>query len=316
MRVWVPYDEFVSDVEGLAPGLDVDVYKGDGFVPASIADVDFFVAPYAVTPEALVVTSEMSGMQVLQTLSAGYEHVLPYLPEGVTLCNARGVHDSSTAELALALILASIRRIPEFVRGQERHEWLSQEYPALADKHVLIVGYGSIGVAIERRLVPFEASVTRVARRARPDDAVHGTAELPSLLPEADVVVIVTPLTPETRHMVDADFLARMKSGALLVNVGRGGVVDTRALLDALHAGRVRAALDVTSPEPLPADHPLWDAPGVLISPHVGGNSSAFLPRARRMVREQVARFVTGRPLENIVAGPGLPTPEPAAAKE
>jgi phosphoglycerate dehydrogenase-like enzyme len=305
VRIWVPYSEFVADVEALAPDIEVDVYKGDT-VPASIGDVEFFVTPYAVTPEALVVTADMPRLRVMQTLSAGYEHALPYLPAGVTLCNARGVHDASTAELALALMLASLRRIPEFVRNQERHEWRGAQYPALADKHVLILGYGSIGAAIEQRLLPFEATVTRVARRPRPQDGVHGIAELPHLLSSADVVVLVMPLTAETKRLVDADFLARMKTGALLVNVARGGIVDTDALLDALEVGAVRAALDVTDPEPLPEDHPLWDAPGILISPHVGGNSSAFLPRAHRLVREQVARFVNGEPLANVVAGPGV----------
>lgn len=305
MRIWVPYSQFVADVEALAPDVDVDLYEGAA-VPGSIGDVEFFVTPYAVTSDALAVTAQMSRLRVVQTLTAGYEHALPYLPEGVTLCNARGVHDASTAELALALMLASLRRIPEFVRGQERHEWLHAQYPALADKRVLILGYGSIGAAIERRLLPFEATVTRVARRPRAEAGVHGIAELPQLLPVADVVVIVVPLTAETRGLVDADFLSRMKDGAVLVNVARGGIVDTDALLDAVHAGRIRAALDVTDPEPLPEGHPLWDEPGVLISPHVGGNTSAFLPRAQRLVREQVARYVNGQPLANVVAGPGV----------
>jgi phosphoglycerate dehydrogenase-like enzyme len=308
MRIWVPYREFVADVEGAGPDVHVDVYTGEGGVPASIADVDFFVAPYAVTPEALAVTAQMPKLKVLQTLTAGYEHALPYLPPGAVLCNARGVHDASTAELAVALALASLRHIPEFARAQPRHEWLAGPFPALADKHVLIVGYGSIGAAIERRLLPFEVTLTRVARRARPEQDVHAVAELPHLLPEADVVMLVTPLTPQTHHLVDETFLGRMKPGALLVNVARGGVVDTDALVRALQAGTVTAALDVTDPEPLPVGHPLWDAPGLLLSPHVGGNSSAFLPRAQRLVREQVSRYANGEPLANVVRG-GSPTP-------
>jgi phosphoglycerate dehydrogenase-like enzyme len=302
VRVWLPYEEFVPDVEELAPDLEVDVYKGNGVVPPGIADVELLVAPYAVNASALGVTADMPKLRVLQTLTAGYEHALPYLPPGVTLCNARGVHDTSTAELALALMLASIRQIPEYVRAQNEGIWLRGATPALADKHVLIVGYGSIGAAIERRLIPFEATVTRVANRARPADAVYGSNDLLDLLPDADVVVIVTPLTDQTRGMVDADFIARMKQGALLVNVARGRIVDTTALLAALEAGHIRAALDVTDPEPLPSDHPLWSAPGVLISPHVGGNSSAFLPRARRLVREQLHRFINNQPLDNVVA--------------
>jgi phosphoglycerate dehydrogenase-like enzyme len=297
----VPYEEFVSAVEEVAPGLAVSVYTGNDGIPRDVADVDFFVAPYATTSEALGVTDQMRRVQVMQLLSAGYEHALPYLPTGATLCNARGVHDASTAEMAVALILASLRRIPRFVRAQDNHSWEPGQFQALADKHVLIVGYGSIGKAIDERLRPFETTITRVARTARQADDVHGVDELPTLLPQADVVVLVIPLTSQTKAMVDDSFLRQMKHGALLVNVARGGVVDTAALVAALEERRVRAALDVTDPEPLPSDHPLWDAPGLLISPHVGGNTSAFLPRARRLVREQVTRFVNGQPLDNVV---------------
>jgi phosphoglycerate dehydrogenase-like enzyme len=220
----------------------------------------------------------------------------------VMLCNARGVHDASTAELAVALTLASLRRIPEFVRAQEREEWAFGMYDALADKTVLIVGYGAVGEAVERRLVPFECDVLRVARNAR--DGVAGMDALPSLLGRSDVVILTVPLTDDTRGMVDAGFLAAMRERALLVNVARGGVVDTRALLDELSNGRLRAAVDVTDPEPPPPGHPLWSAPGLLISPHVGGSSTAFEPRARRLLRAQLERFAASEPLANVVLAP------------
>lgn len=313
MRVWVPYPEFVTDVEQLGPELKVDLYTGDPAVadppPESRHDVAFYVAPYSFTSTTLEITRDMPSLRVLQLLSAGYEHVLPYLPDGVTLCNARGVHDASTAELALTLMLSSLRGIPEFVLGQQQGQWVHAERPALADKTVLILGYGSIGSAIERRLLPFETRVVRVASRPRPDDDVHGVDELSDLLPAADIVVVIAPLTPATHHLVDAKFLAMMRDGALLVNVARGGIVDTHALVAELQSGRLRAALDVTDPEPLPPDHPLWHAPGVLISPHVGGNTSAFLPRAQRMVHAQVARFLAGLPVDNVVAGPPSNSP-------
>jgi phosphoglycerate dehydrogenase-like enzyme len=215
------------------------------------------------------------------------------------------VHDASTAELALALTLAALRRLPLFVRAQDAEEWRPGVYDALADKRVLIVGYGSIGAAVEERLVPFEVDeVMRVARTARASarGPVHALSDLPRLLPRADVVVLCTPLTDETRGLVDADFLARMPDGALLVNVARGGVVDTKSLLEEVSSGRLRAALDVTDPEPLPAGHPLWSAPGVLITPHVGGPTSAFLPRAKRLLREQLGRWARGEELEHTVA--------------
>ncbi|MGW9073274.1 2-hydroxyacid dehydrogenase, partial [Streptomyces yangpuensis] len=243
----------------------------------------------------------------VQTLTAGIDHMLGGLADlrpGVRLCNAVGVHTASTAELALALTLASLRGIPGMVRGQDREEWRSGFYDALADKSVLIIGYGSIGSAVEDRLVPFECErIERVARSARTTERgpVHAIAELPRLLPQADVVILVTPLTEATRGLVGAGFLARMKDGALLVNVSRGPVVDTKSLLAEVESGRLRAALDVTDPEPLPAGHPLWHAPNVLITPHVGGSSSAFEPRAKRLLVRQLTRFAAGEPVEHTV---------------
>lgn len=238
-------------------------------------------------------------LKVVQTLTAGYEHVIPYLRPGLTLCNARGVHDTSTAELAVTLTLSALRGIPGYVQAQARHEWAPGWRDSLADRTVLIVGYGSIGQAIEERIRPFECEVLRVARTPRA--GVAGMDSLPSLLGRADVVIMVVPLTSETRHMADSSFLAAMRDGALLVNVARGGVVDTNALVAEVQSERLRAALDVTDPEPLPADHPLWEAPGVLITPHVGGPSSAFEPRARALIQAQLFRFAAGEELENVV---------------
>lgn len=304
--VWLPIPP--DEIDGLPEGPRYRFWDGAEEYPADPADCAFYVVPYmkpagvGVRPMPL-----MRSVRVVQTLSAGTDHVEPGLkdlPPGVRLCNARGVHEASTAELTLALILASLRGIPGFVRAQDKGEWRGGFRPALADRNVLIVGYGSIGAAIEDRLVPFElARVARVARSARTTERgpVHPLTELPSLLPEADVVVLSTPLTETTRHLVDAGFLARMKDGALLVNVARGGVVDTKALLNELESGRITAALDVTDPEPLPSDHPLWRAPGVLVTPHVGGPTSAFLPRAERLLRDQLRRYVNREELGNVV---------------
>ncbi|WP_066945682.1 2-hydroxyacid dehydrogenase [Streptomyces lushanensis] len=311
--VWIPFP--AEEVDGLPAGLDLRFWDGGQDFPADPADCAFYVVPYMKSMEiAIRPLSAMTSVRVVQTLSAGIDHVTPglgSLPAGVRLCNAKGVHEASTAELTLALILASLRGIPGFVRGQEREEWRSGFYPALADKSVLIVGYGSIGAAIEDRLAPFEcARVARVARSARTTERgpVHAFTELPALLPDADVVILSTPLTGTTKGLVGAEFLARMKDGALLVNVARGPVVDTKALLAEAESGRITAALDVTDPEPLPAGHPLWHAPGVLISPHVGGSTSAFLPRARRLLAEQLTRFATGRDLLNTVLVTGRPS--------
>lgn len=297
--VWLPFDprRLGEDVSGLRCR---EVVPTSAALPADAEEVELFVPAYDWDVD-LTVLASLPRLRVVQTLTAGVEHVRPFLPAGVRLCRGRGIHDTSTAELALTLVLAAQRGVPDFVRAQDRHEWVYGPRPALADTSVLIVGYGSIGAAVEARLLPFETEVVRVARTARP--GVHGVEELPGLLPDADVVVLVVPLTEETRGLVDADLLARMKPGALLVNVARGAVVDTDALVAALHQGRVRAALDVTDPEPLPPGHPLWDAPGLLVSPHVGGASSAMWPRAYRLVREQLERYAAGEPLHHQVTG-------------
>ena len=308
--VWLPFD--ADDIEGLPEGLNYLFWDGEQGFPADPADCALYVVPYMKSSDISVrPMAEMTSVHVVQTMSAGIDHVRPgleLLPKGVQLCNARGVHDASTAELTLTLILSSLRGVPDFVRGQDHEEWRSGFRPALADKSVLIVGYGSVGSAIEDRLAPFEVGrVARVARSPRATERGPGqpiTAQ-PRLLPDFDVVVLITPLTEQTKGLANADFLARMKDGALLVNVARGGVVDTEALLAELESGRIRAALDVTDPEPLPKGHPLWHAPGVLISPHVGGPTSAFPPRAKRLLVDQFNRFVNGKPLRNVVLTTG-----------
>jgi phosphoglycerate dehydrogenase-like enzyme len=297
--VWLPWPDAVERMGGLPPGLRAQVWPGSGAWPDSVGEVELFVVPYMGGAASLAPIAEMRALRVVQTLTAGVDDVLPHLPTGVTLCNARGVHDASTAELAVALMLASLRGLPDFVRAQGEQRWAPSTRTSLADRTVLIVGYGSVGAAVDRRLAGFEVEVLRVARTPR--DGVHGWADLPGLLARADVVVLCVPLTDQTRGLVGEDFLAAMPDGALLVNVARGPVVDTDALLAELSSGRLRAAVDVTDPEPLPAGHPLWEAPGLLLSPHVGGNSTAFLPRAYRLLADQLARFAAGEPLLNVV---------------
>ncbi|MFJ8073305.1 2-hydroxyacid dehydrogenase [Streptomyces sp. NPDC096176] len=312
--VWLPVP--ADEIEGLpapsAAGLNYRFWDGGPEFPADPADCVFYAVPYMKGMEVAVrPLAAMKSVRVVQTLSAGIDHVEPglsSLPAGVKLCNAKGVHEASTAELTLALILASLRGIPGFVRGQDAEEWRAGFYPALADKSVLIVGYGSIGAAIEDRLAPFEcARVARVARSARATERgeVRALTDLPALLPDADVVIVSTPLTEQSKGLVGAGFLGRMKDGALLVNVARGPVVDTKALLAEVESGRITAALDVTDPEPLPAGHPLWHAPGVLISPHVGGSTSAFMPRAKRLLAAQVSRLAAGEAVRNVVMTTG-----------
>ena len=309
---WVPYADYAEAERRLGhipAELDLDFYRADGDAfPGTLDEVAFYVLPYMKGPAVLARAAEMTKLRVVQTLTAGYEEFLALIPSAATLCNATGVHDASTAELAVALTLASGRHLDSFARNQSVGAWRPVLGRALADQRVLIIGYGHIGAAIERRLHGFEvASITRVARRGRSGPPeVHPIGDLHRLLPQADVAILITPHTPETERMISGRELALLPDGALLVNVARGKLVDTDALVAELSTGRIRAALDVTDPEPLPVDHPLWRQPGVLISPHVGGASSAFAPRADRLIAAQLSRFAAGEPLANVVrAGAG-----------
>jgi phosphoglycerate dehydrogenase-like enzyme len=293
--IWLPFA-----ATWLAPdGVRCEVVDVNTRLPEPRDDVEFVVLPYGPTDAALAGLSRLPRLKVVQSLAAGVDRVLPYVPKGVTLCSGRGAHDSATAELAVTLALAATRGIPEFSAAQSIRQWQPQVMPGLADQRVLVIGHGSIGSAIATRLRSFEADVVPVARRRRP--GVHTMADIPVLLPDVDVVILSVPLTDETNGLVDTEFIARMRPGALLVSVARGAVVVTDDLVEALHAGRIKAALDVTDPEPLPAGHPLWGAPNLILTPHVGAQSKAMPARVQHLISEQVHRFATGRPLANQV---------------
>ncbi len=303
-RVLVPWQDIRDRLNGLT-GFRVELFSGDAPGPDDLGDVVFFTVPYD-RPFGTEPLARMPGLRVVQALTAGYDHLLGRLPPGATLCNARGLHDASTAEHALGLILAAQRELPRWVRAQDARRWEHTHTRSLAGSRVLIVGYGSIGAALDARLRACEAETVRLARHARPAEDVHAVADLDGLLPHADVVVLVTPLTEDTRGLLGRKRLALLPDGALVVNVGRGPVLDTDAMTEQAAAGRLRAALDVTDPEPLPAAHPLWGCPGVIITPHVAGGASAFYPLAARFTAGQIRRFAAGEPLRNVVV-PGRP---------
>jgi len=260
----------------------------------------FWVPPYPGELDYAGAVAAMPGLRVVQTQTAGVEHLVDHLDGATTLCNAAGVHDAATAEMGIALILSVLRQIPRFVRAQDRAVWDRDNMTeSLADKTVLVVGYGNIGRALGARLSGFEAQVVPFARSAR--DGVLAMTDLDRHLPTADVVVLLVPSTATTRHLVDSRFLGSMKDGALLVNLARGPVVDTEALMVELLAGRLFAALDVTDPEPLPPDHRLWAMPQVLITPHSAGGTTAMAPRLRRLVERQLWAFARGEGLTNVV---------------
>lgn len=281
---------------------DVEFVQWDMTGPSPVPAADIVVPPYMGSTGKLAHLDSIT-TRLVQSQSIGYDGVDKALPPGHVFANAATVHETSTAELTLALILASQRGIPDFVRAAEQGRWAPARHESLADRTVLLLGYGGVGQATEARLLPFETNVVRVASRARTDERgpIHGIDELPALLPTADIVVVGVPLSPATTGLVDDAFLEQMPDDALLVNIARGKVVDTDAMLKHATSGRLRFALDVTDPEPLPEGHPLFALPNVLISPHVGGASTAMLPRMARLLRKQIERMLRGDEPVNVV---------------
>ena len=298
--VWIPAS-LPSELRRLLPGgVDLREYPAHGPIPDAPQHADMLIAGFD-SSRTIDLIPQFEGLQVVQALSAGVDTMVDHIPPGVTLCDGAGIHDASVAEWCVMAMLAARHRLPDHLRAQEQQTWQWSTGGADLDgAGVLIVGHGSIGRALEARLLPFGARVTRVARRAR--DGVHAMDDVHQLLPDADVVVILLPLTPATRGIVDTRFLDSMRDGALLVNAARGAIVDTDALLDALRREHIAAALDVTDPEPLPDGHPLWTAPGVLITPHVAGAVQQLMQRAWRLAGEQVRRYAAGEPLLNVVS--------------
>jgi phosphoglycerate dehydrogenase-like enzyme len=274
--------------------------------------------PYPTRAQRIV--PHLRGVRLVLSLMAGTEWIPGAMGPHVTICNAHGAHNISTAEWTLTAILTMLKYVPLYFDVQRSGEWKRRFeatahyaritgddrplYPPvmqeeLSGKIVLLVGYGSIGKEIERMLAPFRVDLLRVARNARP--GVRPIAELDGLLGQADIVVLILPSTPETRHLIGAPQFARMRQGTLLVNAARGPIVDTDALVEALNAGRMRAALDVTDPEPLPVGHPLWKCPNLFITPHIGGSSPQFAPRSVKTAEDELRRYMAGEPLKNVV---------------
>ena len=275
----------------------------DGSSPSAddLSKITFYVPRYMGGKAASDLVLEMPSLKVVQSPNAGVEDLLKILPAGVTLCNAAGVHDASTAELAIGLTIAARRGFASFAKDQANEVWSHRTNHSLADSRVGIVGYGNIGKLIAKQLSNFSVDVIAFSRSGK-DGALH-MSEFDRVLPTLDVVILILPLTPDTHRLMNQRRFSLLKDGATLVNVARGPVVDTQALVAELESGRISAGLDVTDPEPLPRGHPLWSAPNVIITPHVGGDTTAFERRGRKLVEDQIKRWVTGEPLINVVSG-------------
>jgi phosphoglycerate dehydrogenase-like enzyme len=278
-------------------GLDVVRYEAGSLPERAEVLVPGFLAP--ADPETLV--AALPNLRLIQLLTAGAENWIGRVPEHVMLSVARGAHGGSTAEWALATLLAVYRDLIPFERERVAGTWGRRPTETLIDKKVLVIGAGDLGTQLRRRLSACDATTTLVGTRAR--DGVHGFDEVPDLLGDHDAVVLMVPLTPATEGMVDAAFLSRMRDGAVLVNAARGKVVDTDALVAELANGRLRAALDVTEPEPPPAGHPLWTVPNLLLTPHVAASVEGYERRAYAVVAEEIARYAAGERPHNLVQG-------------
>jgi phosphoglycerate dehydrogenase-like enzyme len=297
--VCLPDQQAVALLGAVPEGVELIAWDGEQPPPKGLERTEFWVPKVEDEGDLPTMFAAMPAMRVMQLTSAGVESLVGKIPEGVRLCTARGVHGSSVAELVLLLILASQRRLPHFIDAQRQGRWDLVQGDDLRDKRVLIVGAGDLGRQTARRLISFDAVPILVAHSARED--VHAVDELPDLLPEADMVVLTLPLTPQTTGLVDAEFLSRMPDGALLVNVARGQIVDTDALRSELDSGRLRAALDVMDPEPLPEHHPLFSTPNLIITPHAAGHVKQAGLRAFALVSDQLRRYRAGEPLLNVV---------------
>lgn len=298
ISVCVPSEAVAAALDGLA--VQVCCWDWQGAAPDGAAASEFVVPPYMSGPPDPRRLDELPAARVLQLLSAGYEPWEPVLRPGMVLCNGRGIHGASTAELAVGGLIAVLREFPANLDRQRRATWVQEHTDGLAGKRVLVLGAGDIGMRVATAVGAFEAETTLVGRTPR--EGVLAGADVPRLLADHDVVVVAVPYSAQTHRLVDAAFLAAMPDGAVLVNVARGPIVDTEALLAELRAGRLRAFLDVTDPEPLPDGHPLWTAPNVLITPHIGGGTTGWQQRADALLRAQVARYLAGESLQNVVA--------------
>ncbi|MFC0543815.1 2-hydroxyacid dehydrogenase [Kutzneria chonburiensis] len=300
ITVLVP-DEHALEALAAVEGVRTVRYDVEGELPAEAGEAEVLIPPFLAGKRAVPLVEKLPKLKLVQLLSAGAEVWLGRLPEGVKLSTCRGAHGGSTAEWVVGVLLSFYRHLPYFLDAQREGRWAFQVTDTLQDKRVLIVGAGDLGHQLAKRLEPFDVETTIVGRTAR--EGVRGEEELPNLIGQYDVVVMVVPLTSDTTGMVDAQFLARMKDGAILVNGARGPVVDTDALVAELQTGRIRAALDVTEPEPLPEGHPLWSVDGLLLTPHVAGSCTGREKRAYGVAAAEVARFVKGEEPRNLVHG-------------
>ena len=292
--VWTQWDDLnvPNKFKRLSP-TTTPIKDGD------FTEVTFYVPWYMGGRDALELTKKMPKLKVLQVPNAGYDDAIEYVRPGMTLCNGKSIHDDSTAELAVGLTIASLRGFPDFVRNQDKSEWVHVKNKSINDRKIGIIGFGSIGQTLAKYLEVYEVSITGYSRSG--GNGAKKIPEFDSDISNFDVIFLILPLNTESHHYFNTTRLSKMKDGALLINVARGPVIDTDALVKELYSKRIFAGLDVTDPEPLPKGHPLWSAPNCIIAPHVGGDSTAFESRGKKLVEQQLSNVANGQPLMNRV---------------
>ena len=298
-----PTQDLIDAVGPIPENLKAVLWDLENDPEIPLDDIDIAILPYMSNPQTLKNVRKAPNVKVVQTQTTGFDGMVDLIGDRADINTAAGVHAAATAEMALGLAIASLRGFPQSVRDQQQGRWNPQQWPGLADRTVGLVGVGGIGEEIRKRLEPFEVNLLRFGSRARTDEhgEVFATSQLEARAAEIEVLILIVPLNGSTRHLVDAELLAKLPDGATVINVARGPVVDTDAIVAEVASGRLNMASDVFDPEPLPADHPLWQYPNALVIPHNGGNTQAFFPRMVKLLKKQVQAWAAGNDGENLV---------------
>lgn len=298
-----PTQDLIDAVGPIPENLKAVLWDLESTPGTTLEEIDIAILPYMSNPQTLKNIRKAPNVKIVQTQTTGFDGMVDLIGDRANINTAAGVHAAATAEMAIGLAIASLRGYPHAVRDQQQGRWNPQQWPGLADRTVALVGVGGIGEEIRKRLEPFEVNLLRFGSTARTDEhgEVFATSDLASRAAEIEVLILIVPLNDSTHHLVDADLLAKLPDGATVVNVARGPVVDTDAIVAEVASGRLNMASDVFDPEPLPADHPLWQHPNALVIPHNGGNTKAFFPRMVKLLKKQVQAWAAGNDGENLV---------------
>ena len=298
-----PTQDLIDAVGPIPENLKAVLWDLESTPGTALEEIDIAILPYMSNPQTLKNIRKAPNVKIVQTQTTGFDGMVDLIGDRANINTAAGVHAAATAEMAIGLAIASLRGYPHAVRDQQRGRWNPQQWPGLADRTVALVGVGGIGEEIRKRLEPFEVNLMRFGSTARTDEhgEVFATSDLAARAAQIEVLILIVPLNDSTHHLVDADLLAKLPDGATVVNVARGPVVDTEAIVAEVASGRLNMASDVFDPEPLPADHPLWQHPNALVVPHNGGNTKAFFPRMVKLLKKQVQAWAAGNDGENLV---------------